>query len=900
MTAGRATMSLRTAIIPGLLLGLFFAVAPSSAAAQTPAGYEAPVLQTSVTLDYPAALLAAPEDPPAGTIELRFVVGVDGVPREVEVTRGLHPLLDAAARDAVTGLRYQPGLVRGRPVEVVLALAIDVAAPARANQPVPQDSQTTEPNTEPNTAPTPTNEPPLAAPLRLSGRVLSAGQRTPIAGASVLVVPAGSGDAVGLIKKRSYNEPTPAWTMRAVTDAEGRFSLRGVPSGKLKVVVLVQGHARLEAIERLGDNEQLELAYYPQPLEFNPYRTVVKSSRETSGEVDRRSISAEEISKLPGTQGDPLKAIQNFPGVARAPFGAGLLVIRGAAPGDSATFLGYHEIPQLFHFGGLTSVFNADILTQIDFIPGNFDSRFGDAIGGVLNVSPRKGRRDGFHGHIKSDIFDTGILAEGPIGKGSLIVAGRRSYIDAILPVVVPKDAGLNFTLAPRYYDYQVLFDYPISGGEFSARVFGSDDRSKLLFSSGNDTDPANNNSIQTTTFFHRADLVYRKQLGPWELLVTPSYRRDDLSFLILDAFRFRVIGDTFSGRSEISRQFSRAFGLRVGTEFVATAFDLNLTAPSASGGQQTSASSGTLLRPALYLTTTLRLGERVTLFPGARLTYYGLPFTRTQLEPRLRLAWDLADNTTLKAGVGLYVQAPQPRDFDVVFGNPRVGLEHALHTSLGVAQGLPRDITLEVTGFYKNLWDLAAPSRGTQLSAAGLRPEVAASTGRGYVVGGELLLRKALTRKVFAWLSYTLMRSIRRDAAGEPAYLFNFDQTHILTAIASYKLPRNWQVGARFRLISGNPTTGVLGAVYDASQGNFAAIDGPRNGDRLPTFHQLDLRVDKRWIYRRVSINAYLDVLNVYNHQNTERLANSFNFQTTAPIASLPILPSIGLRLDW
>ena len=79
---------------------------------------------------------------------------------------------------------------------------------------------------------------------------------------------------------------------------------------------------------------------------------------------------------------------------------------------------------------------------------------------------------------------------------------------------------------------------------------------------------------------------------------------------------------------------------------------------------------------------------------------------------------------------------------------------------------------------------------------------------------------------------------------------------------------------------------------------GNFH--DDPRNGDRLPTFHQLDLRVDKRWVYRRVSINAYLDVLNVYNHQNTERLTNSFNFQATAPVASLPILPSIGLRLDW
>jgi len=884
-------MSLRTPTVLGLLLA---ALGPRPAGAQAPAGYEPPVLQNSVALDYPAELAATP-DPPAGRLELRYVVGVDGVPREIEISRGLHPTLDAAARDAVARLRYQPGLVRDRPVEVVLSLALDLAPPERSAA-VPEDSPASAPASPPSTP----DEPPLAAPLRLTGRVLSAGQRTPIAGASVLVVPAGPGDAVGRVRRRSYDEPVPAWTMRAITDADGRFALRGVPSGKLRVVVLVQGHARLEAVERLGDGEQLELAYYPEPLEFNPYRTVVKSSRETSGEVDRRSISAEEISKLPGSQGDPLKAIQNFPGVARAPFGAGLLVIRGAAPGDSATFLGYHEIPQLFHFGGLTSVFNADILTQIDFIPGNFDSRYGDAIGGVLNVSPRKGRRDGFHGHIKTDIFDTGVLAEGPIGKGSLIVAGRRSYIDAVLPVVIPKDAGLNFTLAPRYYDYQVLFDYPISGGEFSARVFGSDDRSKLLFSSGNDTDPSNNASLQTTTFFHRADLLYRKQLGPWEFLVTPSYRRDDLSFLIFDAFRFRVVSDTFSGRAELSRQLSRRLGLRLGTEFVTSAYDLSVTAPAASGGQQTSDNRGNLLRPALYLTATLRLGERLTLFPGARLTYYGLPFTRAQLEPRLRLAWDLADHTTLKAGVGLYSQAPQPRDFDVVFGNPRVGLEHALHTSLGVAQALPRDITLELTGFYKNLWGLAAPSRAAQLDAAGVRPEVVASAGRGYVVGGELLLRKALTRKLFAWMSYTLMRSVRRDAPGEPAYLFNFDQTHILTAIASYKLPRQWQIGARFRLVSGNPTTAVLGGVYDASQGAFTPVDGPRNGDRLPPFHQLDLRVDKRWIYRRVSVNAYLDVLNVYNRQNTERLQNSFNFQATAPIASLPILPTIGLRLDW
>jgi len=180
------------------------------------------------------------------------------------------------------------------------------------------------------------------------------------------------------------------------------------------------------------------------------------------------------------------------------------------------------------------------------------------------------------------------------------------------------------------------------------------------------------------------------------------------------------------------------------------------------------------------------------------------------------------------------------------------------------------------------------------------LRPENLASTGRGYVVGGELLLRKALTRKLFAWLSYTLMRSVRRDLPDEPAYLFGFDQTHIMTAIASYKLPKNWQVGARFRLISGNPYTPVIGGVFDSGDGGFISVSGPRNSARLPAFHQLDLRVDKRWIYRKISINAYIDVLNIYNHVNVEGLQNSYNFQSTAPIASLPILPSVGLRLEW
>src|SRR5690606_34573969 len=261
----------------------------------------------------------------------------------------------------------------------------------------------------------------------------------------------------------------------------------------------------------------------------------------------------------------------NFPGVARASFGAGQLAIRGAAPEDSGVYLGYHEIPTLFHFGGLTSVFNSDILAQIDFIPGNFDSRFGDAMGGIIAVQPRRGRRDGFHGYVDTDLFDTGVLLEGRIGKGSFILSGRRSYVDLILPLVIPDEVGLGLTLAPRYWDYQALFDYPVGGGELSVRVFGSDDRTKLLFAEQNDVSDSEADSLETIQWFHRVDLVYRKVEGPWEFLITPSYKREFWSSSIFGDIRFHVESDTLSARTEVSRRLSKNARLRVGAEFVGT-----------------------------------------------------------------------------------------------------------------------------------------------------------------------------------------------------------------------------------------------------------------------------------------------------------------------------------------
>jgi TonB family protein len=906
------------AVLGGMLLptpGLARAAAPEASRPQDPAEVEPPVLVQGVSIDYPEAAEQL-EPRPAGRVVVEVTIGVDGVPKEPVVVTSVHPLLDEAAVSAVLGLRYRAARWKGREIEVVLPIPIEFVPPERAPEPEP----------EPEPDPAPTDDPALrdaspvddgtepptdAGPVRLRGQLLEAGQRTPLSGARVVVIPAGPDDELGPVRHRDYRElPPPPWQARGETDAEGRFEVSGIPdepSLKVRVIVLYEGFDRLEVIEALGRGQVLTVKYFAKRLEDNPYRTVVEGDRIEREEVARRTITPEEIKNLPGTQGDALKSIQNFPGIARAPFGIGFLVIRGSDPTDSAVYLGEHEIPQLFHFGGITSVFNSDVLEKIDFIPGNFDARYGDAVGGVIDVKPRAGRRDGYHGYVDSDLFDTGVMAEGPVGKGSFVLSGRRSYIDVLLPAVVPDDAGLDISVAPRYYDYQALFDYPVSKGNLSAKVFGSDDRTRLVAANPNDVEPTQRDQFETSLSFHRADLHYTRKEGPWDFLVTPSFRYDDVGAAAGGLFRFRLRSYNFSGRAEIGYRASPRVYAMFGAQVIGGTLEIDaesVPVPTPGAGSTETRlrlrSSDSFFLPGVYTTFVLNLTDRFVLYPSVRLNQYALLYKKTTTDPRLRFVWQVGDLTSIKGGVGLYQQIPDFPEWNPRFGNPRVLPEKALHTSLAIGRDLPRDIRIELTGFYKYLWDLATPSQSLAIRQNGeVGLENFASHGAGRIVGGELFVRKALTRNVFGWLSYTLSRSERRQLPSEDFRLFDFDQTHILTVIGVYRLPKGWQVGARFRLVSGNPFTPVTGATYDASGSGYIPISGEYNSARVPAFHQLDLRVDKRFVWKRVVFTTYLDVLNVYNHQNAEFVNYSYDYSQYDNIPSLPIIPSLGFRLE-
>jgi outer membrane receptor protein involved in Fe transport len=283
----------------------------------------------------------------------------------------------------------------------------------------------------------------------------------------------------------------------------------------------------------------------------------------------------------------------------------------------------------------------------------------------------------------------------------------------------------------------------------------------------------------------------------------------------------------------------------------------------------------------------------------GLRYDYFGSVKTGA-LQPRLTARWQITPRVTVKGGAGLFAQEPQPWEPDEKFGNPNLKLEHARHYSVG-AEFKPRPyLTFDGTFFYKNLTNLVSATNEQVTDASGTHPLVYDNKGVGRVYGMELIARHEFSHNFVGWLAYTLSRSERRDSGKTDYRLFDFDQTHILSVIGSYQLPRNWTIGGRFRYVTGNPITPVAGSVVNSSADRYDPVYGRVNSARLGDFHQLDLRIDKRWIYPRWILDVYLDLQNVYNRSNPEAVMYNYNFRLSKPQQGLPILPILGIRGEF
>jgi TonB family protein len=841
---------------------------------------QAPKLSNFVEAEYPAEAAAAGL---SGAVELALIIDETGEVLEARVVEpGPHPAFGPAALHAAALFRFEPAEIDGVPAKVEIGYRYEFVF-----RPAP---------------------PPAELPVVLQGKILERGTRNPVVGAVVEASRAAPG-APGMAQQREVLQS-------AETDAAGAFALRGIAPGPVQIRVVSPAHREIKLDETIEEGKRREVEYRITRHRYDPFETVVRGERERR-EVAVHSLKLEEVRTLPGTQGDLLKVLQNFPGVARSPFGIGLLVVRGSAPQDTKVYLDGVEVPLLFHFGGITSVVNSDMLESLDFHPGNFGSRFGRAMGGAIDVHTRQARKEGVHGNVNLDIFDGEALLEVPVGDGGLIASVRRSWVDQVLDAALPRidaEAANELRVAPRYYDYQLKLDHPALGGNLSAMAFGSDDAMSFIQSQDEPGRPA----FFLRTHFHRLAAHHHRSFGAGTRLrstVALGYDGVDVNRATAFGVRSEVLSLTL--REAVVFKRSERLSLELGVDAVLRSFgyrlylarqrppDTVLDSDGAEGDPVTDeAAEGAWLAPAIHaeLSWVPEALPKLRLVPGLRVDHDSrLKRSRVWLDPRLAAFYQLLPGTTLTAAVGLYGEAPQPEEMTQTFGNPDLRPQRSVHYSLGAIQELPYQSRVELTGFVKSMDRLVAETRA-------LRPDGSAkhldNTGLGEVYGAELLLRRELAAGLFGWVAYTYSNSVRRDDPTVPGFPrwhpFQFDQRHILTMVLSYRTAQEWTFGTRIRGVSGSPYTPEVGNIYNSDSGRYLCVDGDSGSRRLPAFFQADVRVDKRWVFDKWVFSAYVDVQNVSNHENAEFYFENYDCSTRVALPGLPLFPSLGLRGEW
>jgi TonB family protein len=858
---------------------------PRPPEAQAPRLTKAPELIEFVEATYPEAELAKGT---AATVVLQIAISKDGNVDDAAVVQSAGAAFDASALEAVRRFKFRPAEIDNKPAPVKItyryAFTPKVALPTTG---------------------------------KLRGVVIAKGTNAPLAGVTV--------DVAGVGK--------------VVTGPGGEFELAEVPPGEAKVTLSRNDLTPLQTTETVEAGRVVEARYSVElPAaagaddgEKDDFEVVVVAPKLVK-QVVSTEVSADEARRVPGTQGDVLKVVENLPGVARAGAGSGQVVVWGAAPQDTRTYVGAVRIPMLYHFGGLRSVIHNDRVSSVELIPGGYGAAYGRGLGGLVRVTSRDPAKDKLHGSAQVDLLDASAAVTTPVGERlSVAVAARRSHIADAAGLLEDQSFQSFFTL-PQYHDGQGRVRYQLAPNEWVelGGLFSGDRQSRTQPSN----DPSRRVSDTRRLHFQRFDIAYHKQLSDGaEVDVAPWYGHD-------------VGGRTgnFGGVPTSTETESHLVGFRaewrgrIAKDWTArSGFDFELvqsesrrsgsiTSPPREGdayvfgrspADQVSSDvwKSVVASAAPYVETDVALfRERLHLTPGIRFEPYFINVNRRKphepnapdlgtslqdisIQPRFAVRYTAEPRLTYKAAVGLYRQPPLPDDLSAIFGNPALGISTGTHYVGGAELRAADRLTTETNVFYTTSENLVARNPSLTPRAG----EALFQQGEGRSVGAQFLLRREKGNgRFFGWIAYTILRSERKDADNARWRLSDYDQTHVLTALASYDLGAGFEVGARARVASGYPRTPLQYVYFDARRNQFEPTLGVYNTDRIPMFFQLDARVTKRIKLPGSELEIYLDVQNVTNRGNPEEIAYAPDYSQRRYILGLPVLPVLGAKWSF
>ncbi len=671
----------------------------------------------------------------------------------------------------------------------------------------------------------------------------------------------------------------------------------------------------------------------------NPFK------RKKESPLSIQSLSPVEIATYPGGNNDIAKVVQTLPGVSGSVGGfRNDIIIRGGAPNENVYYLDAIEVPIINHFstqgsaGGPVGLLNVSFIDGVTLSSSAFEAKYNNPLSGVLQFKQRSGNNKKFQGNLRVGASETALTFEGPMFKKgkessntSYLLSVRRSYLQLLFSLI-------GLPIRPDFWDYQYKINSKIDDfNEINFLGVGSIDDFSVA--------KPDNFDIQQQITLDQVPII--KQ---WSTTSGLSWRKrfKDESGFMINSISTNILNNNFkrytdnenlqglffvNNSRETEVKFRNEITKNFGNWKVVAGFNVeNAIYKNDTQDLNQNIKFSTeinFIKSGFFAqTSTTILNDRLDVSFGFRSDANTFTTQKNQLletfSPRVALSYALTQEKDwrLNATVGKYFKiAPYTilgfKDNQGNFANKDADYTSNIHYVLGLSKILNPTTQISVEGFFKDYQNYAVLVRdGVSLANKGggfevLGNEDVITNGTGRTYGVEFLFQQKLTKNFFGILAYTLFKSefTGLDNTYKPSL---WDSRNLVSATAGYKFKRNWEVGLRYRYAGKTPFAQVNQAQTLANYPQVVLNFDNLGQERLDAFSQLDLRIDKKWNFKKFAFNLFFDVQNVLAQTIPQPIEFGLARDESSGAITNPrslvavntaqgqVLPSIGIILDF
>ena len=732
-----------------------------------------------------------------------------------------------------------------------------------------------------------------------------------------------NGTIKGFVKDATNNEAIPFANVfieqinsGIATDIEGKFEFNNISSGLYNIKFSFVGYESktyAEIIVNPNKPTVLDVKLIKSSTSLDVVE--IKSSpfrKSEESPVSKRTISATEIYRNPGGNRDISRVIQSLPGVASTVSFRNDIIIRGGAPNENRFYLDGIEIPNINHFatqgssGGPVGMINVNFVREVDLYSGAFPANRGNSLSSVMEFKQIDGNPDLIAKTLTIGSSDIGATLDGPINdKTTFVLSARRSYLQLLFSAI-----GLPFL--PTYNDFQFKTKTKLNDkNQITVIGIGAIDDFELNTGiNDNEDDP---DVIERNNYI----LGYLPVTTQWNYAVGVNWTHfKDKSFQNFVLSRNHLNNESIKYKDNIEEtqnllQNYKSEEIETKFRFENTVRDNGWKINFGTGLEAVTYNNKTYQKIIFQnIEDTLNFNSELNfiksslfgqiskkLINNKLIASLGLRSDQNsyskkmanplkQLSPRFSLAYALNEKSSLNFNVGQYFQLPaytvmgyRNSSNELINKNNSLTYINNKHLVFGIETNPGNFSKITLESFYKKYDNypfligdsISLANLGGDFGVIGNEEVTSSSKGRSY--GVEFLAQKKLNKSFYGILAYTWVRSEFKDKNDEykPSA---WDNQHIISITGGVKLKKDWEIGMRFRFSGGAPYTpydtlnSSYRSVWDVN--SFGVFDYDNlNGRRLKSNHGLDIRIDKKWYWKKVTLNLYLDIQNLYNFQS-------------------------------